>query len=195
VSWLTICHAVGSAHSVLGQLGGNLGIIPDFCLEWIPDLAYLEPSGSAVCVRDANQKNCLCSLVCDNLTARRLIGNAVRFYLLEVVTVASMTPERVLKLVDHGVSLYRENLDGIDLNGCNLRGADFGFANLRGANLENTNLICANLEGADLENAMLKGADLRYANLTGANVKGTILENVDLFRATKLKYSSSEDGE
>ena len=96
--------------------------------------------------------------------------------------------EKIMKMVDQGISLYKSNLPGIDLSGKNLRGADFSCSNLRGADLSGCNLICANFENADLTDCNLENADLRYANFTQTVLDGTVLDGIeDLSEVTQLK--------
>ena len=101
-----------------------------------------------------------------------------------------------------GANLSSAKLDGADLTRSNLAGAHLKWSSLARGKLVEANLSTANLMGADLKLANLTNADLREAeltwadltwadftntNLASATVRLTLLNNVDLSRATGLR--------
>ena len=89
------------------------------------------------------------------------------------------------------------NLRGADLNEANLHGADLLGADLTGANLSWASLMATSLVGAKLGHTNLTGtgfswpnlakAELCGANLTGASLHGTVLVDVDLTDAVRVR--------
>lgn len=94
--------------------------------------------------------------------------------------------------------LFRADFSDTCLNNSNFKGAILREAKLNGAKLRNANLQKADLSNASLENAKLENADLRNANLSAvnfrnadlidakledANLTNAILQNTDLRNA------------
>ncbi len=74
-----------------------------------------------------------------------------------------------------GISLYKADLKGANLEGADFQGVILWRANLEGANLKNallleTNLRFANMQGANLEGADMRRANLRFTDLRKANL-------------------------
>ena len=84
-----------------------------------------------------------------------------------------MTREKAIFWASRGLSLYRQNLEGVDLSNHGWGGVNFSYANLRGVNFTGADLRRANLRYADLTGADLTGADLTGADLTGTDMTGT----------------------
>jgi hypothetical protein len=85
-----------------------------------------------------------------------------------------------------GASMWRSNLEFVDLPGANLAGADLAKANLRRANLSNANLRDAHLYEVDFYQASIANADLSGARLTRArlvetDVQGCIFRNCNIY--------------
>lgn len=76
----------------------------------------------------------------------------------------------------NGCILYEANLRAADLRGANLREADLGFADLIGADLTGADLV-----GANLSDAFLCGADLSKANLSFADLQRTRMDTQEDF--------------
>ena len=85
-----------------------------------------------------------------------------------------------------GASMWRSNLEFVDLPGANLQGADLAKANLRRADLSNADLRDAHLYEVDLYQASIANADLSGARLTRArlvetDVQDCILRNCNIY--------------
>ena len=85
-----------------------------------------------------------------------------------------------------GVSMWRSNLEFVDLPGANLQGADLGKSNLRRANLSGADLRDAHLYEVDFYQASIAYADLSGARLTRArlvetDVQGCIFRNCNIY--------------
>ncbi len=107
---------------------------------------------------------------------------------------AKNSDKRPLHLDVRGITLFNEDLSGLDLSGY-----DFSYANLNRSNLAGTTLSYATFHGASLEQAILDecefiGSDLAYASLNecsakrcgfgGANLSYASMINADLSDAT-----------
>jgi hypothetical protein len=90
----------------------------------------------------------------------------------------TLTREKVIWMASHGLSLARQNLEGVDLSNNSWGGINFAFANLRGADFTGAILRFANFRHADLAGADLTGADLTGADLTGAETEGAIFRDL-----------------
>ena len=83
-----------------------------------------------------------------------------------------------------GVSLQKEQLNGVTF-----RGANLAKSHLRHCSLVGTDFFGADLEGADLTGSNLTGADFRGANLHRATLSNTNLRNAD------FRISSGHNGD
>ncbi len=90
----------------------------------------------------------------------------------------TLTRDRAIWMASHGLSLARQNLEGVDLSNHGWGGVNFAFANLRGADFSGAILRRANLRNADLTGADLTGADLAGADFTGADITGASFKDL-----------------
>lgn len=92
--------------------------------------------------------------------------------------VPALTRETAIWWASHGLSLSRQNLEGVDLSNHAWGGVNFSYANLSGADFTGAILRLANLRHADLTGADLTGADLSGADLTGADTTGATFRDL-----------------
>lgn len=95
-----------------------------------------------------------------------------------------------------GASMWRSNLEFVDLPGANLQGVDLTKSNLRRANLSGADLRDAQLYEVDLYQASLADADLSGARLTRARlvetgVEGCILRNCNIYGVSVWNLSGT----
>ena len=90
----------------------------------------------------------------------------------------TLTRERAIWMASHGLSLGRQNLEGVDLSNHSWGGTNFAFANLRGADFTGAILRRAKLRNADLAEADFTGADLAEADFTGADITGAVFKDL-----------------
>ena len=90
----------------------------------------------------------------------------------------TLTREKVIWMASHGLSLARQNLQGVDLSNNSWGPVNFSFANLREVDFTGAILRYANFRHADLTGADLTGADLTGADLTSAETTGAIFKDL-----------------
>jgi uncharacterized protein YjbI with pentapeptide repeats len=84
-------------------------------------------------------------------------------------------------------SLFKADLDSLDLSGINLFNANLQYSILRGCKLCGANLQSADLTGANIRSATLTDAEMRHASFIDADLTGS-----DLSRST-LAFANFSD--